>query len=563
MADGVKVLNMERVRVAVTGFVILFMASAASAQTSSVNGRVVNARGGVVADAEVTLDVLMSAMPGMPMMRNPNAPPPQTMRSGSDGGFAFPVVAPGRYILMVDAPGFGRSSQEITVPTQQPFAIALETLEVPGGEVATTAVGGTAVDTQALLDRIKVLEQRLSDVESGTVLSQPETRVKRIEVYVDKNGNQYDQPAPGAKKTVTYQRERVYRRQWLSEKLEQAFAEQDSKKIAVGVSAASVTQFARQTRGDSAQAAGHAYQLASADLLFSAGLAQNTSFFADIVGLSGAPPDAEHRGLTLLNSYSSRLIRNNEVNVREAWVRTELFSRKLALVAGRVDMTNYFDRNVVANDETTEFVSDALVNNPVLVLPTNGTGVVGLFDTKNGLSFKAGFQQTNSDATNLTESIYTLSEIGYVARPPGLSEGNYRIWYRSDNSTGSRRGAVGLSVDQKLTPIFTLFGRYGTGKVDAPSNDAATLFSTGGRFYSAGFQFQNGLVFNPLDRWGVGYAQTVIPSGPSEKLVEGYYNFKISEKLRLSLSLQHLLESPIDAGSRAFLLPGVRLQASF
>ena len=53
-------------------------------------------------------------------------------------------------------------------------------------------------------DRIKVLEQRLSDVESGTVLSEPETRVKRIEVYVDKNGNEHDSPVEGAKKTVTY-----------------------------------------------------------------------------------------------------------------------------------------------------------------------------------------------------------------------------------------------------------------------------------------------------------------------------------------------------------------------
>ena len=281
------------------------------------------------------------------------------------------------------------------------------------------------------------------------------------------------------------------------------------------------------------------------------------------MGLSGAPPDAERHGLTLLNSYSSRLVRNNEVNVREAWVRTELFSRKLALVAGRVDLTNYFDRNVVANDETSQFVSDALVNNPVLVLPTNGSGVVGLFDPKNGFTFRAGFQQTNSDATNLTESIYTLSEVGYVARPPGLSEGNYRLWYRSDNSTGQRRGAVGVSADQKLTPILTIFGRYGNGKVDAPTSDSATLFSTGGHFYSAGFQVQNRLVFYPLDRWGIGYADTGISSGPSEKLIEGYYNFRISEKLRLSFSVQRLLESPVAEASHAFVLPGVRLQASF
>ena len=66
------------------------------------------------------------------------------------------------------------------------------------------------------------------------------------------------------------------------------------------------------------------------------GLAQYTSFFADVVGLSGAPPDAEIHGLTLLNSYTARLVRQNEVNVREAWLRSEFFSQRLAISAGRL-----------------------------------------------------------------------------------------------------------------------------------------------------------------------------------------------------------------------------------
>jgi len=492
-------------------------------------------------------------MPGMPAMRA-GASPDRSVRSRADGTFMFDQVPAGRYVLQVDAPGLARSSQEITVPSSRTLAISLEALDIPGGEPeSAAAIAGGVADMQALLDRIKVLEKRLSDLESGTVLSEPETRVKRIEVYVDKNGNQYDQPVPGAKKTVTYQRERVYRRQWLSEKLEQAFADQDSKKITVGVSAASVTQFATQTTGDPAQANRHAYQLASADLLFSAGLAQYTSFFADIVGLSGAPPDAEIHGLTLLNSYTARLVRQNEVNVREAWLRTELLSQRLAISAGRLDLTNYFDRNAVANDETTQFISDGLVNNPTLGLATNGAGVVAVFDPKNGFAFKAGLQQSNNDATNLSQSMYSLAEVDYVARPPGLSEGNYRVWFRNDNSTERNRSAVGISVDQKLTPIFGLFGRYGT----------AEAVSGRDHFFSAGFQFQKGFVFNPLDLWGVGYAQTDLETGDREKLAEGYYNFQISEKLRLSFHVQHVFESPAGERSVGFLVPALRLQARF
>ena len=432
--------------------------------------------------------------------------------------------------------------------------MTLQPLEIPGAETTAAPGGGAAIDTPVLLDRIKVLEQRISDLESGTVLSEPETRVKRIEVYTDKNGNQYDQPVAGATKQVTYQRERVYRRQWLTEKLEQAFADQDAKKITVGVSAASVTQFAKQTKGHSAEASGHAYQLGSADLLFSAGLAQYTSFFADVVGLSGAPPDAEIHGLTLLNSYTARLVRQNEVNVREAWLRTELFAQKLAISAGRLDLTNYFDRNAVANDETTQFISDALVNNPTLGLAVNGAGVAAVFDPKHGVALKAGFQQSSNDATNLSQSLYSLAEIDYVARPPGLSEGNYRLWFRNDNSTAANKQAVGVSVDQKLTPILAFFGRYGTAEAAVSGRD---------RFYSAGFQIQHGVVFNPLDFWGAGFAQTDLKTGDRERLAEGFYNFQISEKLRLSLHAQHVFETRAGAASVGFLVPAVRLQARF
>jgi len=534
----------------------LVMATSAAAQTT-VSGRVDSARGGVIANADVTLHLLPP--PGQPAMPNmPGMVADKTTTAGADGTFTFTQVPAGQYAVMADSSGFERASQELTVGAQPPPAVTLtlSPLEVPGGE-PTVAAAAAAMDPQALLDRIKTLEQRLADLESATVLSEPETRVRRIEVYRDATGVATDEPRPGAAKTVTYQRERVYRRQVLSEKIEEALADQETKKIAVGVSAASITQFARQTSGPASANDRHAYQLASADLYFSAGLAQYTSFFADIVGLSGAPPDAEIPGLTLLNSYTARLVRQNEVNVREAWLRTELFGQRLAISAGRLDLTNYFDRNASANDETAQFVSDALVNNPMLGLAANGAGVVGVFDPKNGFALKAGLQQSNTDATNLSESLYTLAEVDYFTRIPGLAEGNYRLWFRNDNSTASNRNGVGISVDQKLTNVFGLFGRWGSAETDPAAGGL-----TRDRFWSTGFQIQNGAVFNPLDYWGVGYAQTEL-AGARERMVEGYYNFELSEKLRLSLHLQHQFERAPGAPDTGFLVPAIRVQARF
>jgi hypothetical protein len=104
--------------------------------------------------------------------------------------------------------------------------------------------------------------------------------------------------------------------------------------VQVGVNAGIVTQFAHRTTGDPITADNKMYELASADLFFTAGIAQNTVFFADVVGLSGPPPDLELGTRSLVNGYSARLVNQNELNLREAWLRTELFSNTLAVGRG-------------------------------------------------------------------------------------------------------------------------------------------------------------------------------------------------------------------------------------
>src|SRR5262245_43673931 len=241
---------MYRLRLLVWVCTLTLLATHALAQTSSLNGRVADLRGGVVANAEVSLRVLPppgAAMPNMPNMRQ-NEPPPRTTRTGADGAFTFEQVPAGTYVLQVDAPGFGRASQEITIPTSQAVAVTMEPLEIVGAEAAPRT-GEQSTDTKALLDRIKALEQRINELESLAVLSEPETRVKRIEVFVDDNGVEYDQPAQGTKKEVTYQRERVYRRQTINEKLEEAIADAESHRVGLGVNATIVSQTALQSSG--------------------------------------------------------------------------------------------------------------------------------------------------------------------------------------------------------------------------------------------------------------------------------------------------------------------------
>jgi len=460
------------------------------------------------------------------------------------GRFVLPSLQPGTYELEARLGGFKpfiRSGLVVAAGQSQEVAATLE-------------AGDADSERQALLDRIEQLEKRLADLESSAVLSEPETRVRRVEVYVDPNGVETDQPTPGSKPTVTYQRERVYRRQTINEKIEEALSAAQERSVKIGVDATTVLQTAGRTEGDESLPTHHAYGLASADLFFTAKVAQYTSFFADVVALSGAPPDREIPSLTLLNGYTARLVNQNELNLREAWLRTEFFGQRLVLTAGRLDLTNYFDRNAGANDETTQFISDALVNNQMLGLAVNGTGAVVEYDPKQAFSIRFGVQQSNPDATSLNDSIYSLTEVGYTATPFSLPEGHYRVWYRANNGEVDSKHAAGVSIDQKVSPALTLFGRYGSQDLLVGDRD---------QYASVGVSIANSYVFNPRDTWGIGYAWTSLDSGHTEYLTEGYYNFRLADRLRLSLSLQHVLNTPATESKFGYLLPGIRLQAAF
>src|SRR5215510_11687004 len=121
---------MKRVRLALVACLALGVAATVSAQ-STVTGRVANASGGVVSQAEVTLHQLPP--PGQPAMRAmPNMPgmtPDKTTTTGADGTFTFPGVTAGQYVIMADSTGFERASQELIVGARTPaVALTLEPL---------------------------------------------------------------------------------------------------------------------------------------------------------------------------------------------------------------------------------------------------------------------------------------------------------------------------------------------------------------------------------------------------------------------------------------------------
>ena len=64
----------------------------------------------------------------------------------------------------------------------------------------------------------------------------------------------------------------------------------------------------------------------------------------------------------------------DRIVVNEAWTEFLFLDDIFTVTAGKIDLTNYFDNNAVANDENSQFITGALINNTAFVVPSNSPG---------------------------------------------------------------------------------------------------------------------------------------------------------------------------------------------
>ena len=124
-------------------------------------------------------------------------------------------------------------------------------------------------------EKVEELDNRLGELESRAVLSDPQLLVKQKEIWVDAKGHRYDSSLDGVcpldnlplRKKFTYEREKVYRRQTIGEKIEEALAAEAAKGITIGISATSTLQETYKLRG-SDESDGDLFGVGSMDIFF-------------------------------------------------------------------------------------------------------------------------------------------------------------------------------------------------------------------------------------------------------------------------------------------------------
>jgi hypothetical protein len=225
-----------------------------------------------------------------------------------------------------------------------------------------------------LRERIRVLEERLDR------LDQVEVMKKMIE-YVCPGGEILDQPPPGGRcpngsrpqVRETTRKSTVSRRESIGEKIEVALQDAETRKVAVGGSARGILQQVLNARDGQNQL----FAEGAVDLTLLFQPLVRTTLFVDLEAIVGPGPDRVLGSLSRVNTDAETLGEQDEkLTIREAWLWLRFVNDRLDFFLGKLDAGNYFDRNAFANDETSQFLNTALVNNPMLKQPPNGPAVV-------------------------------------------------------------------------------------------------------------------------------------------------------------------------------------------
>jgi porin len=234
------------------------------------------------------------------------------------------------------------------------------------------------------------------------------------------------------------------------------------------------------------------------------------------------------------------------------------------ITGGIIDSTDYLDENAYANNEYTQFMNEALVNDPDAFLPSYDIG--GAIQWHAGGFILTGVAMAVGENDDGNSYNYYAGQLAYtVDWRPG--EGNYRVIAATttdkfSNPQGtdleSLRAFI-LSFDQEAGEYFGLWIRFGWQADDAAVNHKA--------IYSGGVNIAGSLWKRADDNIGLGYAYLNGGNQGIDKsqVIEWYYRFVLNEYFAVTADVQYMKDDyrdDPDFNPKGFIL-GLRAAVEF
>ncbi|HNX04929.1 MAG TPA: carbohydrate porin [Opitutales bacterium] len=310
---------------------------------------------------------------------------------------------------------------------------------------------------------------------------------------------------------------------------------------------------------------------ASIDIEITAHATESGAFFVHLESGSGDGLDGD---IATLSGFNDDADDDSNLRLTEVWYE-QAFGETARLRLGKVDLSTDFDTNAVANDETAQFLSCGFVNAPALEFPDdNGLGAMFWMSPTKLVDIGVGVADANADWDNVFEDPFAIAEVDF--KPVfGELQGNYRFyaWYNgkdhedlSDGSTDAKNHGFGLSFDQQLNDIATVFVR-----TNIQRGEVSQVASS----WSAGLGLSGSVFGRDGDSFGLAYGMALIGDdwkdfdavngieSSDEGHLELYYNLAINEHLSLSPDIQWVTNPNGDRACDDVFVFGLRAQVSF
>jgi hypothetical protein len=299
------------------------------------------------------------------------------------------------------------------------------------------------------------------------------------------------------------------------------------------------------------------FGVGSFDILAFASFGKHTLLFFDLEAIGGNGPDAIVPNISVLNADGGSTTSSDgmdRLTVLEAWAEFKALKDIFSVTLGKIDLTNYFDNNLHANDETSQFLSGVFVNNPILPIYLNTPGIRFRTTFLGKFYVQYGSGMTDPSEIDLTEKHFKILETGFKLFPETGWEANLRVFgYQHPNSNDSK--GAGVSFDQLFANTFSIFGRYGKNEPELASWHGIE------KAWSIGLGFKQ-LLFHNEYKIGLAFAETYRYNvAEPERIAEFYFSNQLNKWVFVSPHLQWLqknMERPEDI---YFL--GLRLNFSY
>jgi porin len=287
---------------------------------------------------------------------------------------------------------------------------------------------------------------------------------------------------------------------------------------------------------------------------------------------------------------------DKSIAVVQLWYQQFLGEDTFAIRIGKIDLTGAFechgcpvsfDGNRYANDETTQFLNGALVNNPSIPFPEQGLGIMLLYNPIEWWYISFGVADSQADRGSMgfsttfdgQDNYISLLETGFLSTldsDNGPLAGAYRfgVWYDrlpkemfEDENANHEDNGFYMSFDQMVlkenrdaddSQGLGAFGRYGY--ADHGVTDVKQFIS-GGVQYAGLFEGRD----DDIIALGIGYG--ILPNNgeftvDSETVYEAYYNAQITKWLYVTPDIQYI-HHPAEADATDALVIGARVQMFF